>query len=174
MTGQQTIPTLPGFNNFRKNQMEIQLRKMSKEDAHDVCRLSDQLGYPLSIAQIESNINKITASENHAAFVALYNQQIVGWIYAFMALLIESTTFVEIGGLVVDINFRNSGIGKKLVEKIKAWALEKAINEMRVRSNAVRGEAHKFYENNGFTEIKQQKVFQIYFSPHQNFLTLSQ
>src|SRR5678809_811670 len=118
--------------------MEIQLRKMSMEHAQDVCRLSGQLGYPLSTTQIENNINEITSSENYAAFVALYNQQIVGWIYAFRALLIESKPFIEIGGLIVDENFRNSGIGKKLVEKIKVWALEKAINEVRVRSNVVR------------------------------------
>jgi GNAT superfamily N-acetyltransferase len=141
--------------------MEIQLRKMSIEHAQDVCRLSDQLGYPLSNAQIESNINEITTCENYAAFVALYNQQIVGWIYAFRALLIESKPFIEIGGLIVDENFRNKGIGKKLVEKIKVWALENAINEVRVRSNVLRNEAHKFYLNNGFTEMKQQKVFQI-------------
>ena len=141
--------------------MEIQLRKMSMEHAQDVCRLSDQLGYPLSTTQIENNINEITSSENYAAFVALYNQQIVGCIYAFRALLIESKPFIEIGGLIVDENFRNSGIGKKLVEKIKVWALENAINEVRVRSNVLRNEAHKFYLNNGFTEMKQQKVFQI-------------
>ena len=141
--------------------MEIQLRKMTMEHAQDVCRLSDQLGYPLSTTQIENNINEITSSENYAAFVALYNQQIVGCIYAFRALLIESKPFIEIGGLIVDENFRNSGIGKKLVEKIKVWALEKAINEVRVRSNVLRFEAHKFYLNNGFTEMKQQKVYQI-------------
>ena len=131
------------------------------EHVHDVCRLSNQLGYPLSTTQIENNINEITTSENYAAFVALYNLQIVGWIYGFRTLLIESKPFIEIGGLIVDQTFRNSGIGKKLVEKIKDWALEKAINEVRVRSNVIRNEAHKFYLNNGFTEMKQQKVFQI-------------
>ena len=141
--------------------MEIQLIKMTIEHTHDVRRLSEQLGYPVSTAQIESNINEIIASENHAAFVAFYNQKIVGWIHAFRAMLIESKPFIEIGGLIVDENFRNSGIGKKLVEKVKVWALKKAINEVRVRSNVLRAEAHKFYLNNGFTEIKQQKVFQI-------------
>jgi GNAT superfamily N-acetyltransferase len=141
--------------------MEIQLRKMSMEHAQDVCKLSGQLGYPLSNDQIEKNINEIIASENHAAFVAFYNQKIVGWVYAFRAILIETKPFIEIGGLIVDENFRNAGIGKKLIEKIKDWALENAINEVRVRSNILRNAAHKFYLNNGFTEIKQQKVFRI-------------
>jgi N-acetylglutamate synthase-like GNAT family acetyltransferase len=142
--------------------MELQLRKMTIEDVHDVQRLSEQLGYSLSEVQIETNIKEVAASQNHAAFVAIYDQKIVGWVYAFRALLIESKPFIEIGGLVVDENYRNKGIGKTLVEKIKEWASKKAINELRVRSNILRNEAYKFYLTNGFNEIKQQKVFQMH------------
>ena len=141
--------------------MEIQLIKMTIEHTDDVRRLSEQLGYPLSVAQIENNISEIIASENHAAYIAFCNQKIVGWIHAFRAMLMESQPFIEIGGLIVDQNFRNSGIGKNLVEKIKDWALENAINEVRVRSNVLTNNAHRFHLNNGFTEMKQQKVFQI-------------
>jgi len=135
---------------------------MTTEHTHNVRRLSEQLGYPLSVAQIEANINSVANSEHSIAFVALYNHKIVGWIYSFRALLIESNPFIEIGGLIVDENYRNNGIGRKLVEKIKEWAIENAINELTVRSNIPRAEAHKFYLNNGFTEIKQQKVFQMH------------
>jgi len=141
--------------------MEIQLSEMTIEHAHDVHRLSEQLGYPLSTTQLETNIKEVASSQSHIAFVALCNNQIVGWIYGFRAVLIESKPFIEIGGLIVDENFRNAGIGKKLIKKIKDWALENVINEVRVRSNVLRNEAHKFYLNNGFAEIKQQKVFQI-------------
>jgi GNAT superfamily N-acetyltransferase len=142
--------------------MEIQLKKMTIDHVPDVRWLSEQLGYPIPTTQIEMNINELVTSPNHIALVALYNQQIVGWIHAFRAMLIESKPFIEIGGLVVAENFRNSGIGKKLVDKIKEWAIQKAINEVRVRSNVLRNEAHRFYLNNGFIEIKQQKVFQLH------------
>jgi len=142
--------------------MEIQLKKMTIDHVPDVRWLSEQLGYPIPTTQIEMNINELVTSPNHIAFIALYNQQIVGWIHAFRAMLIESKPFIEIGGLVVAENFRNSGIGKKLVDKIKEWAIQKAINEVRVRSNVLRNAAHRFYLNNGFIEIKQQKVFQLH------------
>ena len=142
--------------------MEIQLKKMTIDHVPDVRWLSEQLGYPIPTTQIEMNINELVTSPNHIALVALYNQQIVGWIHAFRAMLIESKPFIEIGGLVVAENFRNSGIGKKLVDKIKEWAIQKAINEVRVRSNVLRNAAHRFYLNNGFIEIKQQKVFQLH------------
>jgi len=142
--------------------MEIQIRKMTIEHVNDVRRLSEQLGYPVSEVQIETNIKEVVFSQNHIAFVAMYDQKVVGWIYAFRALLIESKPFIEISGLIVDENYRNKGIGKTLVEKIKEWSLEKAINEVRVRSNILRDKAHLFYLNNGFTGIKQQKVFQMH------------
>jgi GNAT superfamily N-acetyltransferase len=74
---------------------------------------------------------------------------------------LESNPFVEVGGLVVDENYRSKGIGKKLVEQIKQWCVEKHISTLRVRSQVKRKEAHQFYLANGFTEIKEQKVFQI-------------
>ena len=141
--------------------MEIQIKLISSEDAEDVQRLSKQLGYSLSVEEIENNIREVTTRKDHVAFVALGNAKLVGWVHVFKAVLLESKPFIEIGGLVVDENYRNKGVGKKLVEKIKEWSVEKGILDIRVRSNVKRNEAHGFYTNIGFSEIKEQKVFQM-------------
>jgi len=134
---------------------------LTLEHAKDVQRLSGQLGYPMSIRDIQSNIRELMITRDHVAFVALWNEKVVGWIHAFRGLLLESNPFIEIGGLVIDEDHRGKGIGKELVEKIKEWCLEKGFQTLRVRSNIKRIEAHKFYLNLGFTEIKEQKVFQM-------------
>jgi GNAT superfamily N-acetyltransferase len=141
--------------------MEIQVRQMTDNDAPAVQKLSEQLGYVLSISEIKNNIRETISSKDHIAFVALHDRKIVGWIHAFKALFLGSISFIEIGGLVVDENCRSKGIGKKLIDRIKEWSLEKGINQVRVRSQVKRKEAHQFYLNNGFVEIKEQKVFQI-------------
>lgn len=141
--------------------MELQVRQMTTEDAQCVQRLSEQLGYPLSLSEIQNNIKQTTATKDHIAFVGLHEGEIVGWIHAFKALFLESTPFIEIGGLVVDENYRSKGIGKKLVSRITEWTVEMGIKEIRVRSQVKRKEAHNFYLNNGFKEIKEQKVFQM-------------
>lgn len=141
--------------------MEIQVRQMTENDAPTVQKLSEQLGYVLSISEIKNNIRETISSKDHIAFVALHDREIVGWVHAFKAVFLESISFIEIGGLVVDENYRNKGIGKKLIDRIKEWSLEKGINQVRVRSQVKRKEAHQFYLNNGFVEIKEQKVFQI-------------
>jgi len=61
---------------------------------------------------------------------------------------------------VIDENYRKQGIGKLLVNKAREWTKEKHIDKLRVRCNRNRTEAHQFYHALGFTELKEQKVFE--------------
>lgn len=135
---------------------------MELADAESIRELSWQLGYNLSAEESINRIQEVMTTKDHCAFVGIVESKIIGWIHAFKSVLLESNSFIEIGGLVVDENFRSKGIGKKLVEKVKGWSAEKGIPEIRVRSHVNRKDAHKFYLNNGFHEIKKQKVFQIH------------
>ena|SRR5690348_117211 len=141
--------------------MEIQILPIMVEHAPEVQKLSGQLGYPLSLTEIKSNITEVVKANDHVAFIALHNERVAGWIHAFRCVLLESNPFIEIGGLVVDEQYRGKGIGKKLVEGIKEWCLENGFHDIRVRSNVKRKEAHKFYTAIGFGESKEQKVFQM-------------
>jgi GNAT superfamily N-acetyltransferase len=141
--------------------MEGTIRSITIEDSEEVNDLSLQLGYQLSVAETKEQIEKVISTESHCAFVAVSEEKVIGWIHAFVALSIESRSFVEIGGLVVDEQFRNLGMGKKLIGKIKEWAVLKKINTVRVRTNTKRLKTHAFYLRNGFEEIKEQKIFQL-------------
>jgi GNAT superfamily N-acetyltransferase len=141
--------------------MEVTIRSITIEDSEEVNDLSLQLGYQLSVAETKEQIEKVISTESHCAFVAASEEKVIGWIHAFVALSIESRSFVEIGGLVVDEQFRNLGMGKKLIGKIKEWAVLKKINTVRVRTNTKRLKTHAFYLKNGFEEIKEQKIFQL-------------
>jgi len=84
----------------------------------------------------------------------------VGWIHVLKAIRIESKPFIEIGGLVIDKNYRKQGIGKLLVNKARVWTKENHIDKLRVRCNRKRADAHQFYQAIGFIESKEQKVFE--------------
>lgn len=139
---------------------EIQIRPMKKQDASAVMLLSGQLGYPASLTLVGNNIDRIVNAINHCALVAVLGEKTVGWIHAFHIIQIDSAPFVEIGGLIVDENYRNKGIGKRLVQGIESWSIQNNICAIRVRSNVIRDKAHQFYRLLEFHEIKQQKVFQ--------------
>jgi len=141
--------------------MKIIIREMTANDATAVNTLSKQLGYPLSIGQTLQNINMVLQSKDHTAFVAEYENEIVGWIGAAQAIMIEVMPHCEINGLVIDENHRGMGIGKLLINNVKRWAKEKGNNKIGLHCNVKRTEAHLFYQHLGFTELKQQKNFVI-------------
>jgi len=141
--------------------MKITIREMTANDATVVNALSKQLGYPLSIEQTLQNINAVLESKDHTAFVAEYENKIVGWIGASQAIMIEVMPYCEINGLVINQDHRGMGIGKLLIDKVKQWARGKNNSKIGLRCNVKRTEAHLFYQHLGFTEIKQQKNFVI-------------
>ena len=141
--------------------MKIIVREMDVKDAEAVNALSKQLGYPLSIEQTLQNIKAILQSKDHSAFVAEYENKIVGWVGVAQALMIEVMAHCEINGLVIDEHHRGMGIGKLLIDKVKHWAKKNGYNKIGLHCNVKRTEAHLFYQHLGFTELKQQKNFVI-------------
>jgi len=139
--------------------MKIIIREMTIKDAEAVNTLSKQLGYPLSIEQTLQNINAVLQSKDHTAFVAEYQNKIIGWIGAAQAIMIEVLPHCEINGLVIDEQHRGLGIGKILIDKVKHWAKERGNDKIGLHCNVKRTEAHLFYQHLGFTELKQQTNF---------------
>jgi GNAT superfamily N-acetyltransferase len=141
--------------------MEILIRDIAEQDAEAINALSTQLGYTMSIEQTLSNIRSVLRTKGHNAFVAIFENKIMGWIGVAEALQIESAPFCEIRGLIVDEKLRGLGIGKLLIEKVKQWSKETGNKTLRLRCNMIRKEAHLFYQHLGFREIKEQKVFEM-------------
>ncbi|WP_233455207.1 GNAT family N-acetyltransferase [Paenibacillus elgii] len=50
-------------------------------------------------------------------------------------------------------------IGQQLVRHCEEWARTKGYQELRVRVNVTREEAHQFYKHAGFENTKTQQVF---------------
>lgn len=142
--------------------MDIFIRPAHTGDSKSIAALSDQLGYASDDLQIAIRLERILSNDEHVVFVATQDGEVVGWIHGFIALRIESDSFVEIGGLVVDQSVRKNGIGKILVEHIADWSASKECHILRVRCNSIRTDTHRFYENIGFNLNKEQKIFNRY------------
>jgi len=141
--------------------MEIFIRDIAEHDAEAINALSIQLGYAMPIEQTLANIKSVQRTKGHAAFVAVHENNIIGWIGVAEAFQIESAPFGEIRGLVVDEKHRGLGVGKMLIDKVIEWTKETGNKTLRLRTNMVRKEAHQFYQHVGFKEIKEQKVFEM-------------
>src|SRR5690606_15044121 len=115
------------------------------------------LGYEATIADTQYRLNEILQNKDHCAYVGMKNGKLVGWIHGFYSLRVESDSFVEIGGLVIDENYRKQGIGKKLIDEVIKWSESINCKTIIVRCNVMRKESHTFYENIGFQLKKEQK-----------------
>jgi len=140
--------------------MNIALRDATANDSALIAELCGQLGYKTSGEKMQKRLSELINSKNdHCVFVATDEQTVVGWIHAFYSLTVESDPLVEIAGLVIDKDQHRKGIGQMLVNKVSGWAHTKEVSKLRVRSQVIRKEAHLFYQRIGFTEVKEQKVF---------------
>jgi len=136
------------------------LRTAGPDDANEIARLATQLGYPSSAERIRARIERVEA-EGLGRILAAVDERgtVCGWTHVFVAHRIESDAFAEIGGLVVDEGSRNRGIGRLLLEEAEKWAAAHGVAVLRVRSNMIRQDAHRFYERAGYSCIKTQGVF---------------
>ena len=141
--------------------MKIAVREITGLDSPAVTGLTAQLGYETTATATANLIAEILNSKNDLVLVAEADKQVVGWIHAFYAVRLESGRFVEIGGLVIDEQHRGRGIGKILIEAVKVWSRQRHITHIKVRSNTRRLSTHQFYLKAGFTQIKEQKIFEI-------------
>jgi GNAT superfamily N-acetyltransferase len=138
----------------------IVLRTAGFEDAEQIAPLAAQLGYPSKVDQIRARMERIAAENLGRVIVAVDERgNVIGWTHVFVAHRMESEPFAEIGGLVVDLAHRNRGVGRILLEEAERWTMESGVTVLRVRSNMVRRDAHRFYERAGYSCQKTQGVF---------------
>ena len=141
--------------------MTLTIRAITTEDVQAITVLADQLGYTMSEPRMFEHMQAVIGHADCDAFVAVHENEVVGWIGLVHRIQLESSPFCEINGLVVDEKYRGKGIGAALVEKAKEWTNKKGCGRLRLRTNVKRVDAHRFYSGLGFTELKEQKVFEI-------------
>ena len=141
--------------------MQFDIRFAEMDDANAIAALSEQWGYQSTKENMRRCLHNISNNGDHVIYVLLKEGLVIGWIHGIYSLRIETDPFVEIGGLIVDKDFRRHGLGKLLVDKINEWSLSRNCHKIRVRCNIMRKEANAFYGAIGFKEIKQQKVYDM-------------
>ena len=65
----------------------------------------------------------------------------------------------QLAALVVGEAAQGSGAGAVLLAAVEAWTRAQGFSIVRVRSNVLRGRAHRFYLREGYIEKKRQAVF---------------
>ena len=135
------------------------VREAIFQDAEVLTSLTAQLGYPCTKVEILARLIPYQNKTHGVVFVAVLDGTVVGWISLNIVRYFYVDPFIEVSGFVVEEKQRSKGIGKKLLQKVEAWTKEQGYKRIRIRTNVIRERAHKFYENNGYKKVKEQKVY---------------
>ena len=136
------------------------IRQATDADADRIAELTTQLGYPVYTATLGTRLADVRARSEDEVYVAVDEaDRAVGWIHVSILALLEQGHLACINGLVVDEELRSRGIGAELVGVAEAWGRAHGATAIMVRSRSTRERAHRFYERNGYEEIKLSHVF---------------
>lgn len=135
------------------------VRTASETDAEAVSRLSGELGYPASVAEISSRLAALLEDPRQALFVADDGSEVLGWIHVGENAALTHDPQAEILGLVVSRRRRRGGIGKALLAQAERWAGRHGYRRVRLRSRIAREDAHAFYRACGYEIEKTQHSF---------------
>jgi GNAT superfamily N-acetyltransferase len=136
----------------------VRMRPATPADAAALVSLFAQLGYPNDAATIERRL--ISRGRESCVLLAQREGRITGFIALEVVESLLSGEMAEIAALVVDKTERGYGTGAALVRAAETWAYERGFRHIRVRSNVIRTDAHRFYEREGYAPVKDQRVFE--------------
>ncbi len=139
--------------------MHIRIRKAKLKDTDSIVSLTEELSYQTTREEIKNKLRKISSDPQQEVYVAEY-KNVIGWMHISLTEPLESNSFVEIRGIVVNREFRRKGAGTKLIQKAEQWAKSKRCSRIRIRTNITRIETREYYMRLGFISKKTQEVFE--------------
>lgn len=142
------------------NEQNWSIRPARLEDVGALTELSEELGYTVHPQTLKARLKRMLDDLETQVLVAeLPGGEVVGWVHVYLVCTVESELYAEIGGLVMARVQRRRGIGRALMRTAEAWVQSCGVKVVRLRSNILRAEAHRFYESIGYHQIKTQLTF---------------
>ena len=137
----------------------VRIRAPRTADAEQLGFLNRQLGYATETEELVARIDRLSGLHEHFVAVAEVDGTVVGWVQAEHRFSMETGDKAELVGLIVGATARRGGVGGLLVQAAEAWAADRGLRSIVVRSNVIRPESHSFYKQIGYTQSKTQHVY---------------
>jgi GNAT superfamily N-acetyltransferase len=139
----------------------LSIRPASGEDVDAIAVLCRQLGYASTSQEIRERLGTMADSRDCAVIVGEVDEVVAAFVQVSVRRAIESGEWAEIDALVVDDARRGQGFGALMVKHVRLWARARGLARVRVRTNVSRLRTHTFYEREGFTLSKSQRVYDV-------------
>jgi N-acetylglutamate synthase-like GNAT family acetyltransferase len=137
---------------------DVVIRSASKKDISVILDLLYELGRPKpkkdsQLDTFEKLITKYSSESDKEILVAENQASVVGMVsITYLSRLNQEFFEMYIPELIVTQNYKNQGIGKKLIESCVKLAKDKKCHRIRLESGNQRKESHIFYKSLGFEQ----------------------
>jgi len=140
--------------NVREVKMQISIREVRESDYLAIGNLvKNELGYnDIDFDTLFDRLKQMELNDNHTTFVAVDNEQVLGFIGLLKYITYEIDGYVRILAMAVLQGQQNNGIGSELLLRAEQYASQNNITHITLTSHLKRLEAHAFYEHNGYTK----------------------
>jgi len=129
------------------------VRPIEQADLAAATGLLEQLGYPMSAAEVNRRLASVGAAPGHRIWVADDGGEVIGLLHAFFRPALDKPPEVVVQALVVDGTRRSQGIGERLMQVAEQWARDVGSATVSLYSGAQRTDTHRFYERHGYAKI---------------------
>ncbi len=106
----------------------------------------------------------LTSSSHTFLFVAEYDGRTVGFVSGELresSPAFRPKTWASVDDVFVEPDYRNLGVGRALLESVKAWAKERDADGISLQVAAANERGRKFYEELGFREVSVFEVLEF-------------
>ncbi len=138
----------------------VKIRRAKLGDEVSLMQLAAQMGYPITAVEAKERLKDILRQKGEILLVADVYGQAIGYVLGTTIIEINTPKTLRLGGMVVNENYRQWGIGRMLMKGLEKWAKKEKFEIILVPTNVKRKNAHKFYEKIGYQNIKTQYVYE--------------
>ena len=132
--------------------MNVIIREIEEKDYMSVAVIwREVLDIPVTDEELNNTYGKMKEDNRYSTYVAEADGKVVGLVTMATALAIgHPAGYTKINGLGVLPEYRNMGIGRKLLEQAEQEAVRNGTRYLGLASGLTRENAHKFYEHMGY------------------------
>ena len=111
-----------------------------------------------NIQKMEKMFEKLRNNDSYIFLCAVENDKLIGSVMGIICneLYGNCDPFLLVENMIIDINYRGKGIGKKLFTELEKLAKEKKCSQIILVTESNRSDACGFYESLGFDSTKNK------------------
>lgn len=145
---------------FKENKMQI--RKAKIEDSARIKEPIKQLGYDLTVEQVEKKVKAYLSQDMYEIFVAEEKGIVLGCIttITYESFCFKNGCCMHIETLIIEQNVRGKGVGNKLIEAVEEYAQSHNCDyiELLTLNSRRKDGTHNFYEKLGYQDQNKNEL----------------